>query len=526
MTQTHALRCLLIFMLVVGLLGPPTVTASSYTTVVQLWVGVSIMSIGGVSQPIDAEGTKPVIVEARTLVPIRAVIEAFDGSVAWDATERKVTVTLGKNALNLWIGKSIATLNGTTLPVDAANPRVMPVIMAGRTMLPVRFVSESLGIDVQYEAATKMITLTYTVETTPPRSRNKGPAIWPGPGYDTSRTGQCPYDTSANDGTLKWKFKTLAPALSSPVIASDGTVYVGSYPGFGHGLLYALNPDGTLQWKYGQSDQVGSGPAIAPDGTIYLGWSGVHNLCALNPDGTLRWKFVVPDWVDSPPAIAPDGTIYAGSDDDNLYAVNPDGTRKWKFATRNDVEASPTIASDGTVYVGSRDGCLYAVNPDGTLKWKYQTRALITATPSIASDGTIYAGSTDKNLYALDPDGALRWKFETGDAIQWVIPAIASDGTVYVGSYDHYLYAINPEGTLRWKFEAGGPIDTGAVISSDGTIYVGAHGHYLYAINPDGALRWKFGTDTITLLSSPAISSDGTIYVGANDGYLYALGGK
>jgi hypothetical protein len=126
------------------------------------------MMIGTVRQPIDSQGTKPYIVEGRTLVPIRAVIEAFSGTVAWDAAARKVTVSLGDNSLDLWIGRSLAALNGSSLSIDPANPGVFPVISGGRTMLPLRFVSECLGIDVQYEAVTRMITLTYTVDTTPP----------------------------------------------------------------------------------------------------------------------------------------------------------------------------------------------------------------------------------------------------------------------------------------------------------------------------------------------------------------------
>jgi serine protease Do len=160
------------------ILPSAAVVASSSSTVVTLWVGNNIMVVAGVRQPIDSEGTKPVIVEGRTLVPIRAVIEAFKGSVVWDATVSKVTVTLGENALNLLIGKSTASLNGTMLPVDGANPRVVPVITNGRTMLPLRFVAESLGIDVQYEAATKMITLTYTVDTTsPPPTGSSVPSV-------------------------------------------------------------------------------------------------------------------------------------------------------------------------------------------------------------------------------------------------------------------------------------------------------------------------------------------------------------
>jgi len=167
MRRTYLLNVLVAILLVAGLLVPSTATASSSTTV-KLWIGNASMSVNGVQQLIDVQGTKPVIVAGRTLVPIRAVIEAFGGSAAWEASTRKATVTLGKNSLDLWIDKPQASLNGTALAIDSANAAVVPVITNGRTMLPLRFVAESLGIDVQYDATTKMITLTYSPVVTPP----------------------------------------------------------------------------------------------------------------------------------------------------------------------------------------------------------------------------------------------------------------------------------------------------------------------------------------------------------------------
>ena len=164
MRHIRLLHLLVVVSLLVALCVPASARASS-TTTIKLWIGNPAMVVNGAKQPIDAQGTKPVIVEGRTLVPIRAVIEAFSGSVAWDATTRKVTVSLADNSLDLWIGKSIASLNGSSVAIDSANPRVFPVIMGGRTMLPLRFVTESLGIDVQYEAVSKMITLTYSTPT-------------------------------------------------------------------------------------------------------------------------------------------------------------------------------------------------------------------------------------------------------------------------------------------------------------------------------------------------------------------------
>ena len=123
MRRTHLLRVLVAILLVAGLLVPSVTTASS-STEIKLWIGNASMFVNGVQQPIDAQGTKPVIVAGRTLVPIRAVIEAFGGSVAWESSTRKVTVTLGKDSLDLWIDKAQASLNGIALSIDAANPTV------------------------------------------------------------------------------------------------------------------------------------------------------------------------------------------------------------------------------------------------------------------------------------------------------------------------------------------------------------------------------------------------------------------
>jgi uncharacterized repeat protein (TIGR02543 family) len=164
MRRTHHLNILVAILLVVGLLAPSTAIALSSSTTIKLWIGNASMSVNGVQQLIDVQGTKPVIVAGRTLVPIRAVIEAFGGSAAWESSTRKATVMLGKDSLDLWIGKSQASLNGIALAIDAANSAVVPVITNGRTMLPLRFVAESLGIDVQYDATTKMITLTYSIK--------------------------------------------------------------------------------------------------------------------------------------------------------------------------------------------------------------------------------------------------------------------------------------------------------------------------------------------------------------------------
>jgi len=318
--------------------------------------------------------------------------------------------------------------------------------------------------------------------------------------------------------TEGWNFKTGSYIESSPVIGSDGTIYIGSDDYY----LYAISPDGTEKWSFATGSYVESAPAIGPDGTIYVG-SWDDNLYAINPNGTRRWTFTTIG-VPSSPTVGPDGTIYVGTLGSKLYAISPNGEQKWNFQTWSRVDSSPAVGSDGTVYVASYEHRLEAVNGNGTLKWARTFDAYFVASaPTIGPDGTIYLGG-DGKMYAVHPDGTLKWSFitTTGSAVE-SSPAIGSDGTAYFGDLSGNFYAVKQDGSMRWNFSIGYTISSSPSIGSDGTIYVGSYDHKLYAINPDGTEKWTFQTGGY-VQSSPAIGSEHMIYVGSYDHRLYAIG--
>ncbi len=360
------------------------------------------------------------------------------------------------------------------------------------------------------------------VEQPSPSSSGSGglaDSPWPMFRQNLNHTGVSPYDTSLNNGRLKWSFMTNGRIMSqSPVIGIDGTIYVGS----DDGNFYAINPDGTEKWNISGRTNANSA-AISSDGTIYVG-RNAGNLLAIHPNGTEKWQFMTSDSVMSSPAISSEDTIYVGSEDYNFYAINPDGTEKWRFTTGSFVLSSPAICFDGIVYFGSDDNNLYAMNPNGTKKWNFMTGGAVRSSPAIGSDGTIYVGSHDFKLYAIKPDGTEKWNFPTGQVVP-SSPAIGSDGTIYVGSEDYNFYAINPNGTEKWHFTAGNLVQTSPAIGSDGMIYFGSQDTKLYAIYPNGTEKWSFTTGD-RIISSPAIGSDGNIYFGdfSYHGKLYALG--
>jgi outer membrane protein assembly factor BamB len=364
---------------------------------------------------------------------------------------------------------------------------------------------------------------------------SEGPmdSVWPMKSHDTHHTGRSPISTSDNQLVEKWRFE-CSWVDGGPVIDKNGIIYFGS-----QGVdrnFYAIYSNGDLKWKYSTNGWVTSTPAIAEDGTIYIG-SWYDYLHAINPDGTEKWTYYVGATVTSSPAIADDGTIYFGTlSDGRIWAINPNGTKKWDYKVGNAITSDPVIGDDGTVYIGSQDSYLYAMYPNGTLRWRFKTGNIIHGHPSIADDRTIYVGSYDSYLYALYPNGTLNWKFHMTGGTSGS-PCIGTDGTIYVCSSD--LYAINPNGTLIWSFDFGPDRWVGGscpVISADGTIFVGINigetsGGELIAVNSDGTERWR--SDRLCnrwVDSSPCIGADGTVYIGSssmksNDiGYLHAFG--
>jgi outer membrane protein assembly factor BamB len=394
---------------------------------------------------------------------------------------------------------------------------------------------------------------------------------------DLRHTGLSRYKTQKVDGTVKWTFETGAGIESSPTIAADGTIYIGSHDN----KLYALNPDGTLKWKFSAGKPVyikewdvykgiPSAPTIDKEGNIYFIAPPIY-MFALTPAGKEKWRAPVytASHIGASPVIVSDGTIYIGSESyphvqpggpkatgqdtttqefgARVYAFYPDGKEKWRYDTNGACLANAiAIASDGTIYASGSDlgpdpggtgDALFAFNPDGSIKWKFPSER-IEGPPAIAKDGTIYIGTKSGKFLAINPDGRQKWAFQTGKGIS-AIAAIGKDGKIYFGSWDGNFYALSPEGKELWHFNTKigrdpkifespymETITTSAAISADGMIYFGDIIDTFYALTLNGKEKWRYKTTGGGFVSSPAIGKDGTVYVGSWDKKLYAFGGS
>ncbi|MEA4926570.1 MAG: cadherin-like beta sandwich domain-containing protein [Syntrophomonadaceae bacterium] len=127
--------------------------------VIRFYIGSSSYYIDDQIQTMDAS---PIVTEGRTLLPIVYVATPLGAGVDWDQIQQKATVSLNGKTIEMFIGQSNARVNGVNTPIDPDNPNVAPTIVPpGRTMLPLRFISENLGARVDWNGGTQEVKITY-----------------------------------------------------------------------------------------------------------------------------------------------------------------------------------------------------------------------------------------------------------------------------------------------------------------------------------------------------------------------------
>lgn len=96
----------------------------------------------------------PFIKDGSTLVPFRAISEALKAEVKWNPEERSVTVTRDGVSVKLFIDSTTALVDGKEVTLE-----VPATIVEGNTVVPVRFISESLKATVKWEDETKSVVI-------------------------------------------------------------------------------------------------------------------------------------------------------------------------------------------------------------------------------------------------------------------------------------------------------------------------------------------------------------------------------
>lgn len=135
-------------------------TLSSGAKVISFTLGQRNYQVNGQTQLME---TAPISVEGRTMLPVKYLTDPLKAGLAWSAQEQKVTITFKGKVIELFIGKNTALIDGKQVLIDEKNPAVVPIISSeGRTLMPIGFISQSLGCSVEWNALTQTASLSYS----------------------------------------------------------------------------------------------------------------------------------------------------------------------------------------------------------------------------------------------------------------------------------------------------------------------------------------------------------------------------
>jgi hypothetical protein len=143
------------------IVGPGGTATTPKSGNVKLWTGRNQAVVNGESKALDVD---PMLYGGRTMVPLRFIAESLGADVQWDPAEQKITIAGGEPAapaektqfdVILKIGRNQAFVNSEPKILDAP-----PMLYGGRTMVPLRFIAEALGADVQWDPAEQCVTIT------------------------------------------------------------------------------------------------------------------------------------------------------------------------------------------------------------------------------------------------------------------------------------------------------------------------------------------------------------------------------
>lgn len=137
-----------------ALIGIITMTGNAYAEghSITFQIGKSWYVVNGTEKQMDSAA---VIYNSRTMVPMKYAAEAMGADVNWDANTKSITIRSNGNTIRTTVGTTSLFLDQSEISMDT------PVtVIDGRTMLPLSYAAQALGLQSSWDASTKTITLT------------------------------------------------------------------------------------------------------------------------------------------------------------------------------------------------------------------------------------------------------------------------------------------------------------------------------------------------------------------------------
>ena len=168
-----------------------------------------------------ATDVPPLIINGRTMVPVRAIFEGVGADVGYDDVSKTITGVKGNTTVTMQINGATAFIDEVEYPLESS-----PVIVDGRTLAPARFVAESFGCEVEWDSENRIVIITsesmqLTEETTVTETTTEATTQ-----TTTEKTTETTTQTTTNQTTTQ-EVSISAPLLNK--VRNDLSLAVNGY---------------------------------------------------------------------------------------------------------------------------------------------------------------------------------------------------------------------------------------------------------------------------------------------------------
>lgn len=305
---------------------------------------------------------------------------------------------------------------------------------------------------------------------------------------------------------LAYRFRTGSPPAAPPVIASDGSVYVGTREGYLHGL----HADGSYHWSYTLAGPITGRPHRAPNGVLLV--PTARRIYALSAEGRLIWAFDSPVRVVGDLVSTAQGRVHFASDDGRLFVLSTRGALLAHVPGSVPFSALPVRLPDGAIAAGRRDGGVLLRSAAGSERFRLDSAV----TALLGCPGARFCALAGDALWAVGKraeriGGEVSRAFGDADALAVITPQ---------GRLELYR---GPERVRAFSTALPDVASAPPVLDRHGNAYVPLKSGALFSVSSAGRVHGCVAI-AASALGPPAFDEPRSrLLIGATEGLLAAV---
>lgn len=207
-------------------------------------------------------------------------------------------------------------------------------------------------------------------------------------------------------GKVRWRHKSKKKRYGAPAVTDGGLVIFGGQDD----MLFAVDTAGHERWSVDVGADVDCSPVIADDGTIYIGTDG-NEVLAIDADtGRIKRRVAVPGHVRGALSIGRDGALLVatlGPVPTVLALEMTTGRELFRHPVRGTgakeqgIVGAPLEAADGTLVFGTQGDEVVALDGEGKTLWRFEAGGDVDLPVVLIADGVLAIGTEAGELIVL-----------------------------------------------------------------------------------------------------------------------------